>query len=344
MIYFFLLFNFVLSINENVLNEINKSNNNVKVIDYVIVDKMISTNISIGESSSRLVPIDLSIDSSFISSKFFNDKTFSSGIDSILYNSITYIMTSYKNKISFHSENTFNVDNFFFYQSEYGYVDHELISLSYKGKQNEKSVMYNLKQSDMISKESFTFVPIDDSKGKIVFGDISKMLNEYNKAVLSIENKTSSLWNTKLNEASIVLMNGTVVSLDNNSNLYFKSDNNDMIIPTEAYSKLTKVFFNNKQIDCSVYGVKYVNVLRCQCDVKTYFKKIVLKIDKYEFSIDDLFEENKGKCDFILKNKYGEKHWGIGYALFVNFITTFDKEDNKIVLYSKSSLLIKIIS
>ena len=62
-----------------------------------------------------------------------------------------------------------------------------------------------------------------------------------------------------------------------------------------------------------------------------------MKIGKYQFEIDDLFTENKGKCDFIMKNKYGEASWGIGYVFFDKFITTFDKEDNEIVLYSKNT-------
>ena len=206
MIYFILFINAINTVlNEEIINRLNKAQN-IKVIDYAIVDSMISTKISIGSSSSRYVPIDLCIDASFISSKFLNvEKMLSSGIDSILYNSITYIMTSYKNSISFHSdnENKINIDNFFFYNSEYGYVDHELLSLSYKSKYNEKSIMYNLKKSDMINKESFTIIPSVRSKGHIIFGDISYLLNEYNKAVLSIENTTTSQWNTKLNEVSL---------------------------------------------------------------------------------------------------------------------------------------------
>lgn len=340
MIYLLLFINAINAVfNEEILNRLNEANN-IKVIDYAIIDTMISTKISVGSSSSRYVPIDLSIDASFISSKFLKDKNLlSSGIDSILYNSITYIMTSYKNSISFHSENEnkINVDNFFFYNSEYGYVDHELISLSYKSKHNEKSITYNLKKSDMINKESFTIIPSDDSKGNIIFGDISYMLNNYNKAVLSIENTTNSQWNTKLNEVSLSMMNGTVISLTNNSNIYFKSDSNDILIPTNAFNILTKFFFSNKNFDCSVYGGKYVNVLRCQCDIKSHFKSISMKIGKYQFEIDDLFTENKGKCDFIMKNKYGEANWGIGYVFFDKFITTFDKEDNEIVLYSKNT-------
>ena len=106
MIYFILFINAINTVlNEEIINRLNKAQN-IKVIDYAIVDSMISTKISIGSSSSRYVPIDLCIDASFISSKFLNvEKMLSSGIDSILYNSITYIMTSYKNSISFHSDN-----------------------------------------------------------------------------------------------------------------------------------------------------------------------------------------------------------------------------------------------
>ena len=340
MIYFILFINAINTVlNEEIINRLNKAQN-IKVIDYAIVDSMISTKISIGSSSSRYVPIDLCIDASFISSKFLNvEKMLSSGIDSILYNSITYIMTSYKNSISFHSdnENKINIDNFFFYNSEYGYVDHELLSLSYKSKYNEKSIMYNLKKSDMINKESFTIIPSVRSKGHIIFGDISYLLNEYNKAVLSIENTTTSQWNTKLNEVSLSMMNGTVISLTNNSNIYFKSDSNDILIPTDAFNVLTKFFFSNRNFDCSVYGGKYLNVLRCQCDIQSNFKSISLKIGEYQFEINDLFTENQGKCDFIMKNKFGELNWGIGYVFFDKFITTFDKEDNEIVLYSKNT-------
>lgn len=340
MIYFILFINAINTVfNEEIINRLNKAQN-IKVIDYAIVDSMISTKISIGSSSSRYVPIDLCIDASFISSKFLNvKKMLSSGTDSILYNSITYIMTSYKNSISFHSdnENKINIDNFFFYNSEYGYVDHELLSLSYKSKYNEKSITYNLKKSDMINKESFTIIPSVRSKGHIIFGDISYLLNEYNKAVLSIENTTTSQWNTKLNEVSLSMMNGTVISLTNNSNIYFKSDSNDILIPTDAFNVLTKFFFSNRNFDCSVYGGKYLNVLRCQCDIQSNFKSFSLKIGEYQFEINDLFTENQGKCDFIMKNKFGELNWGIGYVFFDKFITTFDKEDNEIVLYSKNT-------
>ena len=106
MIYFILFINAINTVfNEEIINRLNKAQN-IKVIDYAIVDSMISTKISIGSSPSRYVPIDLCIDASFISSKFLNvEKMLSSGIDSILYNSVTYIMTSYKNSISFHSDN-----------------------------------------------------------------------------------------------------------------------------------------------------------------------------------------------------------------------------------------------
>ena len=85
MIYLLLFINAINTVfNEEIINRLNKAQN-IKVIDYAIVDSMISTKISIGSSSSRYVPIDLCIDASFISSKFLNvKKMLSSGIDSII--------------------------------------------------------------------------------------------------------------------------------------------------------------------------------------------------------------------------------------------------------------------
>ena len=227
---------------------------------------------------------------------------------------------------------------------------------SEKGKLNNISFLYQLKEKEYIFSNVFTF-NFDKSKnnGKIIIGSFP---HEYEPDNYKIDNlkiigkEFFKEWIINFNYFSII--NNTIEKNMNNSNdiifelekkIHFKVNfENYILLPKELSQEFDKIIQSIYKNNCTKYDLeylKYTYICNDNINIKDFpIFKLSLKIQKITFELDysDLFYKINNTYFLLIKLNNGDLRYGeIGLPFLSKYQLIFHEKDLFIGYYLKNN-------
>ena len=218
------------------------------------------------------------------------------------------------------------------------------LSFSYNNCDNGFSLIYALKDKNLIEHLQYSFVPTDIEKGNLYVGGLpSDVINNKQKAQCNINNER---WGCDLSE---VIMNNR--RYRNNHNAFFQAKYKYIYAPKEyidfLYYNIFKEFFDDNK--CSVSTYFNDNYKSFECDyIASLFNKLpsnfififdntqyIIPLYSLVYKYKDLGDNVYFKFGIVEALEETEKDvWMFGSSFLTHYISSFDYETKQITFYS----------
>lgn len=202
-------------------------------------------------------------------------------------------------------------------------------SFSFKTKFQSQSLIEILYNSNIIKHKRLSFYKEDNTiKKGIFYIDEIPFINQFNfQAIIPIYTD-SIYWRANL---SNIIIND--VMYQNDFPIRFSTGNRELSIPKDFDIGL----FIKEEMNCKMeFGTYY----RCDSDKINQFPNITFVFNhiKYYFNYKDFSEESVNhegtSYIYIRKNRENKNEWIIGNSFILKYVSTFDYDKNRIILYS----------
>lgn len=329
-------FSIVYYINENRLTLIYYLGNPPKIISSHLNQDVPFTILT----QFKYLPND-SQTSNYLGSSFFQDSENTLELDE--YEDIFQLFRSEKSltKYSFYmlKDKNKDIEKLVFYK--YG------LSLAFKFKKENYSVIHYLKKNNLIDRLTYSFIPNEADKGSFVLGrgnyELTKKHLPNSLNFICAIDPSYITWGCTMNSVSF-LSNDIKAEYKVNSYVMFKMNKNKMIFPIKFMDFILDIL--NKDYTCLLYSKnnntkKYI---RCKTNHENLEKLFIkFKFDNYQISLNmtHFFKCEQSVCESLFKSIMNENQskWVLGRNFLSKFIATFDYEDPSLTLinYSKQN-------
>lgn len=322
--------------------------------DYMVIQYIYYIRVAVGEPyQSFLTEINLEKNYSCFNTysyKLYISKTLKNhGVSMVPIENITYYTDYCEDFLRFIPVNVSGSDislqnrikdfPFFLVEYEMGNVGNNL-GLGFYTSNSINSTINSLYKRDIIDKRIFYLIPDDETKGKLIFGDISNdyLINNYHKAsckVVGSENSTK--WGCDLKEFTLQVEN-KVFSTKRSEISYFLTNERDIFAPHNVLNFLNETLFKLEpwKSKCEFGHYYRMNKIKCDCSLKKLPVKMKFAIGHYIFEFNELLEDTLGICFLILRFKPKDTNeWIIGNWFISNYVSGFDYDNKEISFYSK---------
>lgn len=246
-------------------------------------------------------------------------------------------------------------EKFYFYipSKKLYYGINSLYHLAFPREYIEKddSIIYQLKKHNIISKLEYTF-SFSDKNREIYIGDIPEKSKEL-KSFSCNTDKSQFTWGCSLSSVYFGDKYEESSTFFNNYPLMFSISNIETEAPKEFLKFLGEKFFKKYVEDgiCSYRrairykGITQTKLRYADCLCSKISKKIpfnfVFENKTISMTIDKFFEahdDGKKTCTFLIV-KNSQNKWILGRKFMKNYLTTFDHENEKIILRDATSFV-----
>ena len=276
--------------------------------------------------------------SNYLGSSFFQDSENTFELDE--YEDIFQLFRSEKSisKYSFYMLKDKNKDNEKLVFYKYG------LSLAFKFKNENFSVIHYLKKNKLIDRLAYSFIPNARDRGSFVLGRRNHELTNKNlpkslKFICEIE-PSYVTWGCIMNSVSF-LSNDIKAEYKVNSYVMFKMNKNKMIFPIKFMEFILDIL--KKDNSCLLYSKNNYakQYIRCKTNFENFEKlTITFKFDNYQISLNmtHFFTCAQSLCESLFKSIVNDNQskWVFGRNFLSNFIATFDYEDPSVTLINYS--------
>ena len=330
------------------------SNKKTLYTDYIVIQYIYYTRIALGEPyQSFLTEIDLEKNYSCFNSYSYKlniSKTLKNhGVSTVPIENISYYTDYCEDDLRFISINTpgseislqNKIKNFPFFLVDYEMgIIRDSFSLNFHTLNSINSTINSLYKNEIIDRRIFYMIPDNETRGKLIFGDISNdyLINNYHKASCKVTNpENSTRWGCTLNEFSLEVED-KVFSTKRGEFSYFITNERDIFAPHSFLGFLNETLLKLEpwKSKCQFGHYYKMNKIKCDCSLLKVPIKMKFAIGRYIFELNQLLENTLGLCFLILRFKPKDTNeWIIGNWFISNYISGFDYDNQEISFYSK---------
>ncbi len=321
-------------------------------IKYEQISGAYNIEFKIGEGDqSKYFEINLDLPFSFASSYHYSKKL----SKTVLTYETTQIQIEDQQKTAEHllehllitssNGNNVTVKDFHFYYV-HDFLDvYDSLSLSYKSKKEEFSLLNTLYENKQIGQRKFAMMEHGFKEGTLYLGGFpNNTVNDMNNYTCKINTEYDS-WGCRLTK---VIVGNNVY--DNDDYALLQGNDRRVKVPSKFFNYLKEKYFNayEKEGVCRYRNILRFNFYECLYNKTENFPSFTFVFDNFSLPFEDRqlyrkveYDNNTYKQFFIEENVIEPTKWQFGIPLFRQYPVLFDYDDSSITFFYANKGILK---